>query len=115
MKIALNVIKSYKKGRSPETRHIIFVSMYHGCDGMVVGTGFIFPGFFNGFFLTATKEPIRTSGEEQQSQSRSRATIVEKGTAPIESSIIRKVFTKMKIPKAREGKKNAVTNAVFSH
>ncbi len=102
------------KGRSPAVRHNTLVSKYQGWLGIVVGTGLTFPGFLNGFFLMATKDPINTKGEEQQSQSSRSATMVEKGTAPMESSIMRKLLTRKKIEKANDGKNKAVERAVFS-
>lgn len=67
---------------------------------MAFGTWFIVPGFLIVRFLIPKNAPIKTSGEELQSHSNKRETIVKNGTAADEFSAHRKKFIKRKTVKA---------------
>ena len=104
----------YPNGRTPAIRQTIFVSKYHGCFGMELGTTFIFPGFLITFFLIPRKAPIKTKGDEQQSHKSSNVIIVENGIAPLDPSKVRNILINIKTANANDGYKIAVAIAFLS-
>lgn len=61
--IALFLIQLYRKGNIPENKTINLDSKYHGCSGILFGTGLTLQGFLITFFFNPIKEPIRTKGD----------------------------------------------------
>jgi len=59
----------YPNGNNPPIKQRNFNFKYHGFSGICIGKKFIFPGFFIGLFFIPIKEPNKTKGVEQQSQS----------------------------------------------
>lgn len=54
---------------------IVYLSLrYQDLSGIELGTGLTLHGFFITFFFSPIKDPIRTKGDEQNIQSKRRAT-----------------------------------------
>jgi hypothetical protein len=112
----------YANGSIPDIITIFLVFKYQGFEGTILGTVFIFPGFFIFFFFIPINAPNITRGDEQHIQKTSRARmsinfiyIICNFTAAEDCSIFRTKFIKKNIEKAKLGYKNVVNKAFFNH
>jgi hypothetical protein len=64
---------NYAKGISPVITTVYLSLRYQGLSGILLGTGFTLQGFFKTFFFKPMKDPIKTKGDEQQTQRSSKA------------------------------------------